>query len=95
LDMIKARYKSFGATVRYIETPAQFKLLKAKERKTQNKTTVQKFEEWIRKQPEGRVFKRADIMSECNINESQFKDLKKTDILNGYKTDKQGVYKVK
>ena len=94
LDMIKARYKSFGATVRYIETPVQFKLLKAKERKTQNKTTVQKFEEWIRKQPEGRIFKRADIMSECNINESQFKDLKNTDILNGYKTEKQGVYKV-
>ena len=95
LDMIKARYKSFGATVRYIETPTQFKLLKAKERKTQNKTTVQKFEEWIRNQPEGRIFKRADIMSECNINESQFKDLKKTGILNGFTTDKQGVYKVK
>lgn len=95
LDMIKARYKSLGATIRYIDAPAQFKLLKAKERKTQSKTTVQKFEEWYKNQPKGRVFKRADIMSECNMNESQFKDLKKTDILKNFATDKQGVYKVK
>ncbi len=95
LDMIKARYKSLGATVRYIDAPAQFKLLKAKERKTQNKTTVQKFEKWYKNQPKGRIFKRADIMSECNMNESQFKDLKKTDILKNFATDKQGIYKVK
>lgn len=95
LDMIKTRYQSLGATIRYINAPTQFKLLKAKERKTHSKTTVQKFEEWYKNQPKGRVFKRADIISECDMNESQFKDLKKTEILKDFATDKQGIYKVK
>lgn len=92
LEMIKVRYKAFGANIRYVDAPTQFKLLKAKERKTHNKTTVQKFEEWYRNQPKGRIFKRADIILECNMNESQFKDLKKTGVLQNLSTDKQGIY---
>ena len=95
LQMIKTRYEPLGATINYIETPAQFILLKSKERKAKNKTTVQKFEEWYGRQPKNRTFKRADLISECNLTVSQFKDLKRTNILNNLSTDKQGLYIVK
>lgn len=95
LQMIKTRYEPLGATINYIETPVQFIRLKSNERKTKNKTTVQKFEEWYGRQPKDRTFKRADLISECNLTASQFKDLKRTNILNNLSTDKQGLYIVK
>lgn len=95
VNMIKARYESSGATVNVIDTPMEFKLLKAKERKTEKETSVQKFSEWLQNQPEGRLFKRADIKGECNMTDSEFKSLKNSGILNNFKTEKQGVYVVK
>lgn len=92
INMIKARYEMLGARVNIFDTPAQFKLLKAKERKTKKKTSIQKFEEWYKRQPKERMFKRADIILECGLTESQFKDLKKSGILTNLSTDKQGVY---
>ena len=34
-------------------------------------------------------------MTECNLTESQFKELKKTGVLDDFKTDKQGIYIIK
>ena len=92
LNMIMKRYKEFGATINNIETPPHFILSKAKARKSKHETSTQRFEKWYKRQPKGRKFKRADIMKECKINESQFKELKRTNILENFKTDKQGVY---
>lgn len=95
VDMIKARYEPLGATINIIETPMPFKLLKTNERNTKNKTSIQKFNDWYKKQPSGRIFKRADILSECNLSISQFKDVKNSGILNTLKSDKQGIYIIK
>ena len=94
VDMIKSRYEPLGATVNVIDTPIEFKLFKANERKTKEETTLQKFNKWRSNQHDRKV-KRRDIMLECNLTESQFKELKKTGVLDGFKTDKQGIYIIK
>lgn len=95
VNMIKARYEKAGATVNIIDTPIEFKILKAEERNARNETYLQKFNKWLAHQPESRVFKRADIIKECNMSNSQFKELKRVGILNQFRTDKQGIYIIK
>lgn len=95
VDAIKSRYEPLGATVNVIDTPMEFKLLKAKERKTESETSLQKFCEWLKYQSKGRMFRRADIKKEINLSDSQFKDIKNTGILNNFRTKKQGVYQIK
>lgn len=95
VNMIKTRYEKLGATVNVINTPAQFKLLKASQRNTQNKTSIQKFDDWYKMQPSGRLFKRADILTECNLTVTEYKSIKNSGILNDLKTGKQGIYAVK
>lgn len=92
VNMIKARYEPLGAKVNIIDTPNEFKLLKAEERKTKNETGIQKFSLWLKNQNKDRLFKRADVIKECNITDEQFKELKKHGLLNRYKTEKQGIY---
>ena len=94
VNMIKARYEPLGAVVNVIDTPIEFKLFKADIRKTKEETTLQKFNKW-RNNQHNRRFKRKDIMTECNLTESQFKELKKTGVLDDFKTDKQGIYIIK
>lgn len=94
VNIIKARYEPLGARVNVINTPIEFQLLKAEQRKTANETSVQKFCKWLNSQPEGRTFKRIDIKSECSMNDSEFKSLRQSGILNNYKTKKQGVYQI-
>ena len=94
VDMIKSRYEPLGAVVNVIDTPIEFKLFKADIRKTKEETTLQKFNKW-RNNQHNRRFKRKDIMTECNLTESQFKELKKTGVLDDFKTDKQGIYIIK
>lgn len=95
IEIIKSRYENLGATVNLIDTPTEFKILKIKERNTKNKSSVQKFIDWLNIQPKGKVFKRADLLTECKITKSQFKDIKDSGVLNALKTSKQGIYKVK
>lgn len=72
----------------------EFKLQKAKERNTKEETVLQKFIAWRDKQPKGRRFKRSDIKAECHLSDSQFKDLKRADILDSMRTDNLCVYVV-
>lgn len=95
IEIVKSRYEPLGATVNLIDTPTEFKILKIKERNTKNKSSVQKFIDWLNLQPKGKVFKRADLMTECKITKSQFKDIKDSGVLNALKTSKQGIYQVK
>lgn len=95
IEIIKSRYENLGATVNLIDTPTEFKILKIKERNTKNKSSVQKFIDWLNFQPKGKVFKRADLMTELKISKSQFKDIKDSGVLNALKTNKQGIYQVK
>lgn len=95
IEIVKSRYENLGATVNLIDTPTEFKILKIKERNTKNKSSVQKFIDWLNIQPKGKVFKRADLLTECKITKSQFKDIKDSGVLNALKTSKQGIYKVK
>ena len=95
IDMLKSRYEKLGAKVNIIDTPIEFKLLKSKTRKTSNETSIQKFDKWLKYQFVGRVFKKSDVKKECNITDSQFKDILHTGILNNFKTDKRGIYKIK
>lgn len=95
IDMLKSRYEKLGAKVNIIDTPTKFRLLKAKMRKTSNETSIQKFDKWLKYQFVGRVFKKSDIIKECSITDSQFKDILHTGILNNFKTDKRGIYKIK
>lgn len=95
IEIIKSRYENLGATVNLIDTPTEFKILKIKERNTKNKSSVQKFIDWLNFQPKGKVFKRADLMTELKISKSQFKDIKDSGVLNALKTSKQGIYQVK
>lgn len=95
INMIKSRYEPHGAIVNVIDTPIEFKLLKANERQSKNTTGIQKFCIWLKKQPSGRLFKRSDLKNEIALTDSQFKELKKAGILNRLRTQKQGVYQIK
>lgn len=95
VNMIEKRYKPLRATINVIDTPPQFKLLKAEERNSENETSLQKFNEWFKRQPKGRLFKRSDLRNEIKLTDSQFKEIKRTGVLNCFKTQKQGVYQVK
>lgn len=95
VDMIKSRYEPLGATINVYDTPTEFKILKADERKAENKTSMQKFNEWFKLQPKGRLFKRLDLKNEIKLTDSQFKEVKRTGILNHLKTQKQGIYQIK
>ena len=95
VTMIEKRYKPLGATINIIDTPPKFKLLKAEERNSENETSLQKFNEWFKRQPKGRLFKRSDLKNEIILTDSQFKEIKRTGVLNCFKTQKQGVYQIK
>lgn len=95
VTMLERRYKPLGAMINVIDTPPKFKLLKAEERNSENETSLQKFNEWFKRQPKGRLFKRSDLKNEIKLTDPQFKEVKRTGILNHFKTQKQGVYQTK
>lgn len=91
VNLIKSRFEPLGAIINVIDDPIEFKLFKSNQRNTKNETTIQKFNKWLNNQ-HNRRFKRKDVIIECGLTNSQFKDLKDTGILNSFKTDKQGIY---
>ncbi len=95
IELLKTRYGAYGATINIIDTPSEFKLLKAEERQTKKETSIQKFISWKKNQPEGREFRKANITKECSMTDSQYKELIKSKVLDYYKTDKKGIYIVK
>lgn len=92
LNAINNRYKPLEASINYIDSPPEFKELKAMMRNTAKETAAQKFYKWVNNQTLGTKFKRRDIMQKCGITEHQFKGLVRNGVFNEYKTDKQGVY---
>lgn len=82
-DMIKPRYEASGATINIIDTPIEFKLLKAKERNEKHDTYTQKILNWINSKEKGFIFKISDMLKELSINQKQFQNLKQKD--NGIK----------
>lgn len=91
--MIKARYEPYGATVNIIDTPIEFKLLKAEER--QQDTHTKKILGWLAVNKG--TFYINDMLSELNLRQKQFKRIKEKDasikeLFENMKTNKRGYY---
>lgn len=74
VNMIKARYEPSGATVNVIDTPIEFKLLKAEERKQD--TNVQKILNWLSSHIKDYVFEIDDMLNDLNLNQRKFQKIK-------------------
>lgn len=74
VNMIKSRYEPSGATINIIETPLEFKLMKAKERNQD--TNTQKILYWLASQSKDYVFKIDTMLSFLNLNQKQFQKIK-------------------
>lgn len=96
IEMMRERYGKLGATILIRERPLELTVRKIENRKVKKVTSTQKFIAWYNGQQSGRVFKRADVLSETGLTPSQFKDVKKRAkmIFNAMDTGEEGVYKV-
>ena len=96
IEMMRERYGKLGATILIREKPLELTVRKIENRKVKKVTSTQKFIAWYNGQQSGRVFKRADVLSETGLTPSQFKDVKKRAkmIFNAMDTGEEGVYKV-
>ena len=96
IEAIKSRYEPMGAKVNVLDSPLEFDVLKTVNRKTENSTSAQRVINYYYSLPQGSRFTRRDIMKQCEITVSQFKNAKQNNgvkrILVAAKTDKQGVY---
>ena len=63
-----------GATVNVIDTPIEFKLLKAEERKQD--TNVQKILNWLSSHIKDYVFEIDDMLNDLNLNQRKFQKIK-------------------
>ena len=95
LKAIMERYNTSGVKINFTEDPPEFKEIKAMSRKTVKETTAQKFYKWVRQPHDIKEFMRKDVMRECGITESQFKDLKRSGALREFATDDPKVYRIK
>ncbi|MBE7055839.1 MAG: hypothetical protein E7388_00150 [Ruminococcaceae bacterium] len=98
INMIKSRYEKLGAIVNVVDTPAQFRLFKIKERKQD--TSAKKIIRWLDAKEKGYVFKIADMLKDLKINHKQFDKIKRNnvsimDLFNSIKTEKRGYYEIK
>lgn len=100
-EMIRKRYEPLGATVNTVDTPTTILTLKTRERKTADghKTPAQKLTEFLdhMQQQPNKPFKRATMLTDCDISVQQFKDALKRNAhikqrLELIKTEKQGWY---
>ena len=102
--MIEQRYREYGVQFEYEDTPQALLVAKAKERKPpegKDKTHAQRIIEWVNIQPDGREFKRAELLKELGMSENQFKNsLKKNQTVKGIVENlkvqnKKGYYEIK
>lgn len=96
IDLIKSRYEKYGATVKVIETPLEFKLLKTKERNQD--THAKQILSWLSEKGKGYVFNITDMRSQLNISADDFKNIKSQnagikDLFSKMKI-KRGIYKI-
>lgn len=97
IELLKARYGAYGATINIIDTPKEIKGFNLINRKSKNKTAFQKFTEWHKMQTASRLMKSKDIRNEIDLTTDQFKDLMKNDIVKKaiIPADKKGYYYIK
>lgn len=97
IELLKARYGSYGATINVIDTPKEIKEFNLMKRNSKNKTAFQKFTEWHKMQTRTRLMKSKDIRNEIDLTTEQFKDLMKNDIVKQViiSADKKGWYYIK
>jgi len=98
IELLKTRYGSYGATINVIDTPLDFKLLKAKERKQD--TNTKKILEWLLMKTKGDIFHISNMLSELNLTQKQFRRIKGKDtsikeLFENMKTNKRGYYTIK
>lgn len=97
IDMLKKRFEKYGATVNFVETPMEFRLLKTKERKQD--TYAKKILNWLAVKGNGYIFKVSEMKAELEITDKQFEKIKEKNIaikvlFDRMRTDKRGYYKV-
>ena len=97
--MMKERYCKYGATINDLPLPEEYRELKITKRKTSKMTNTQKVLAWINKQPQGRVFKIADLMKELELTNRQLQKVKNSSILKtkfeNMHTDIRGYYQIR
>lgn len=81
IELLKARYGFYGATINVIDTPKKIKEFNLINRKSQNRTAFQKFTEWYKTQTISRLMKSKDIRNEIDLSTEQFKDLMRKEVV--------------
>lgn len=97
VELSKARYGSYGATINVIDTPLELKLFKTKERKQD--TNAKKILDWLDSKPKSYIFKISKLKKDLNLNNKQFDKIKKNNIsiselFKKMKTERKGYYKI-
>lgn len=98
IELLKARYGAYGATINVIDTPLEFRLLKSKERKQD--TNAKKILEWLSTKTKEDTFYINNMLSELNLTQKQFRRIKEKDtsikaLFENMKTNKRGYYIIK
>lgn len=100
--LIEDRYKLYGANFEYEDTPFELKVERIKERKPpgdKKMTNAQKIINWCELQKSGKIFKLNELLHETGLNNSSFKDTKKSNktvklLFEQMETEKRGYYKI-
>lgn len=101
-DMIENRYKPYGVTFEYEDTPEALKIEKIKSRKPpegKKMTNAQKVIEWREQLQPGTEYKIQNLLEETGLTDKQFQKAKSSNktlaqILKSDMTNKKGYYKV-
>ena len=101
-SMIEKRYKPYGTTFEYEDTPERLQIEKIKSRKPpegKKMTNAQKIIEWRESLPSGTEYKVQTLLKETGLNDKQLQKAKSSNevlakILESDKTDKKGYYRV-
>lgn len=102
-EMIEGRYKPYGVTFEYEDTPEELKIEKIKSRKPpegKKMTNAQKIIEWCSNQESGKVFKVSELLHDIGLTNDALKNAKKDNqtikkLFNDMKSDKKGYYMIK
>ena len=102
-SMIEKRYKPYGTTFEYEDTPERLQIEKIKSRKPpegKKMTNAQKIIEWCDKQDSGKVFKINELLQGAGLSNDALKEARKSNqtikkLFSDMQTDKKGYYKIK
>ena len=102
-EMIESRYKPYGVTFEYEDTPEELKIEKIKSRKPpegKKMTNAQKIIEWRNQLSQGTEYKVKNLLEGTGLTDKQLQKAKSSNktlaqILDLDKTEKKGYYKVR